>query len=364
MRIAAILMVKNEAKRIATTLNSASDLDGFVIYDTGSTDDTVTLVEKTCARLKKPLDLYHGEFVDFATSRNMLLELAELLDYDYFLMMDSNDELKNSCGLKEALASGLVDAGMIHQHWTMGPGHDIEYFNIRLIRASCKFRFKGVVHEYIHIPDGHVIEKWPHVTLYQDRVQDNDGKTKGRWTKDVELLLKAYQEDPTDARTQYYLAQTYECLEQVDNALHYYSLRAAHVNGFYEERFISQLKVAHYEKDSVKQIHFYLDACQMVDDRAEPYVELAKIFRLKNAFRLAFIFAQEACRMSYPENAILWVDRKLYDHDRWQELGIVSFYIKEMAIGLDACKKALETGYDKDLNQRNLSFYCTLPPSA
>lgn len=46
VKVAACLMLKNECKRIQTTLDSIdSVVDGIIVYDTGSTDNTVEIVK-------------------------------------------------------------------------------------------------------------------------------------------------------------------------------------------------------------------------------------------------------------------------------------------------------------------------------
>lgn len=47
IQIAVAIMVKNEEKRIEITLNSIKDeVDGIILFDTGSTDNTVGIVKK------------------------------------------------------------------------------------------------------------------------------------------------------------------------------------------------------------------------------------------------------------------------------------------------------------------------------
>lgn len=48
IQIAVAIMVKNEEKRIEITLNSIKDeVDGIILFDTGSTDNTVGIVKKS-----------------------------------------------------------------------------------------------------------------------------------------------------------------------------------------------------------------------------------------------------------------------------------------------------------------------------
>ena len=61
-----LLMVKNEEKRIEITLNSIKTIaDTIIIYDTGSEDNTINIIEKFCEINKINLLLKKGTFIDF-----------------------------------------------------------------------------------------------------------------------------------------------------------------------------------------------------------------------------------------------------------------------------------------------------------
>lgn len=96
IHIAILMMVKNEKKRLRVTLESVKDFaDSLVIFDTGSTDNTIDICKEFCEKNKIPLRLKQGDFVNFETSRNVSLDFADSFpDIDFILLMDTNDELK------------------------------------------------------------------------------------------------------------------------------------------------------------------------------------------------------------------------------------------------------------------------------
>ena len=284
----------------------------------------------------------------------------------------------------------LPDAFMIRQNWFIGGGRpDLNYYNIRIIKPGLGYRYKGRVHEYLVAPEVpppnalRLVVDPPNIktvtlpdeiNLYQDRVADNDGKTKNRWKLDVEVLKRDLSEDPTNSRSQYYLAQTYECLGDDINSFTYFRLRAENATGFYEERFISMLKCGHFINKfttSLNRVHldenlkmlglydeisWYLKAYELVN-HAEPLIKLAQIYRNKKQFLLAYYFSKMACKLNTPANLVLYINQKVYIHDRWQELGINAFYVNKFKIGEEACRKAIASGFDTVLNEHNLTFY-------
>lgn len=363
MKLAAILMVKNESPRIRVTLDSLVPfVDGLIVFDTGSEDDTVNIVKQFSKESEIPLHLKTGEFENFAISRNESLKFADSIpDYDYYLLMDSNDELVLSVEkriLKDKISE--YDCLYVHQKWHVGTDRDVEYHNVKIIKSRRGFEFVGPVHEYVVIPRDAKVGKlsFEESTLFQDRTKDDDGKTRKRWATDVKILEEELTKNPNEPRTQYYLAQTYACLGLVREAKDAYETRSKNERGFYEERFLSMMAVGDLEKDDYEKIKWYFKAYAFAN-RAEPLVKMCRIFRspLMKLYELACAFAKIACDLEYPEKCTLHVDRKCYDHDRWQELSISAYYVEEYDVGKRACEKAMASGYDKVLNEKNYSWY-------
>lgn len=436
-------MVKNEEKRILVSLNSIkTSVSGVALYDTGSEDNTVCLVKDFCTENNIEFFLLAGQFEDFSTSRNKLLNFIDEINnnkleknrrvFDYVLLLDSNDEYRGVSPLPDILRDEILylgsnentmdasaesqfvatdfggtkgitnknaaqkdkliegnkhvcfkirqrkkkqknknvdivknaitqkctpDAFMVKQRWFIGGGrNDLCYFNIKIVKPNRGFIYVEPVHEYIKEPSDCNIHKIiDKIEIYQDRVADNDGKTRNRWENDIVVLTDVLQKKPNDARTQYYMAQTYECLGNSIDAYKYYKMRAQNSTGFFEEKFLSMIKCGHL-KQGYGGICWFLKAYDFLN-RAEPLVELARFFRNSREFQLAFAFSKMACALQLPEQTLLWSSDKTYNHDRWQELSISAYYVQQFAEGEDACKKALQSPYDRDLNVKNLDFY-------
>ena len=102
VHIAVLLMVKNEKKRLHVSLESVKSFaDSLVIFDTGSTDNTIQICKDFSEKYNIPLRLKEGTFVDFSTSRNESLDFADSFeDIDYLLLLDTNDELRGADNLR------------------------------------------------------------------------------------------------------------------------------------------------------------------------------------------------------------------------------------------------------------------------
>lgn len=365
--IAALIMAKNEHKRLHVTLNSIKNaVDSIVFMDTGSTDDTIEIVTTFCKKYDILLRLKETAFIDFSTSRNESLDFADTFtDIDYLLLLDVNDELKDSKILRKVCTDFLDKNNtgfLICQEWFSGKLD--KYYNIRMVKAREGWRYRGCVHEWFKntkYEDDSLappVARVNDIVLYQDRTQDDD-KSGKRFHRDEILLLQEHKKDPTDTRTVFYLAQTYACLNRHQEAFYYYKLRSTMV-GFWEEVFHSFLKcgelsqqLGHPWKESVG---WYMLAFEHTE-RAEPLIKLAEYYKNKGKWNLAFMFIDNACKLSYPDHCILFVDKRSYDYTRWSLMGIIGYYANHFTEGKIGCQKAIETGINVQLDSNNLKFY-------
>lgn len=92
MNISAVVLAKNNEKTIGRTLNSLIEFDDVVVYDNGSTDETMCIVKSF-----KNVNLIQGEFRGFGWSKNNASSFAK---NDWILIIDS-DEVVDKELLKE-----------------------------------------------------------------------------------------------------------------------------------------------------------------------------------------------------------------------------------------------------------------------
>ena len=370
--ISILMMVKNEHKCLHITLESIKNFaDSLVIYDTGSTDNTIEICQNFCKINNIPLRLKQGEFVDFSTSRNVALDFADSFkDIDYLLLLDTNDEIKGGEILRKISEEYMEkdkSAFLISQEWFSGTTN--KYYNVRFIKAHKGWRYKGVVHEYICNEDKMEDKKVDKLQIkelyiYQDRTKDDD-KTSKRFQRDEVLLKKEYLKNPIEPRTLFYLAQTYSCLKDSENAFYYYKLRSKIKEGFFEECYESCVKCGELSEilnlDWYDSFGWYMKAFEIIP-RVEPLIKIADYYRKKNNWIIAHTFAKLACELQYPDQCILFVDKLSYDYKRWHLYSIIAFYVGNFEEGEKACNLAIENGIKNnilsvELDKSNLKFY-------
>jgi glycosyltransferase involved in cell wall biosynthesis len=385
VHLSVLMMLKNEEKRLHVTLNSIEKFaDSIVVFDTGSTDKTLAILKEFSERTNIPLRLKEGEFVDFSTSRNVSLEFADTFsEIDYLLLVDCNDELRGGDFLRK-YAESMIDSPstgfLICQEW-LSSSLD-KYYNLRFVKAHEGWRYFGVVHEWLKNTKAEE-GKEPHVpriddssVIYQDRTQDDD-KSGKRFSRDKILLIQEYKSKPKDPRTLFYLAQTCSCLNDNEDSLFYYKLRIQ-VEGFQEEKFHAIYRSGELSEklnlDWYESMSWYIKAYEH-SSRAEPLIMIADHYhhmatmqknlppdnlehhKQMQSWRLAFTFIDMACKLSYPDNAILFVNRRDYDYKRWHLLGIIAFYTGFYAEGKAGCERAIASGVNSEIDKSNLEFY-------
>lgn len=387
--IALVMMVKNEEARIHVSLNSVvGTVNSMVIYDTGSSDRTTAVIEQFAKDQAIPLHLLTareaGEFVDFSTSRNILLDYADSFpEIDYLLLLDCNDELRGGDELRRIVEkfqetcrvdpnSRKINCWAVFQHWWMGD-QLVTYYNLRFMRARTGWRYNGVIHEVLEKDEA--ITKMPDtVILYQDRTKDDD-KSARRLPNDLRLLKADHEKDPTNSRTVYYIGETLFAMSEFEDAFYYFKLRTGMVSGrkgkehadpsiSKEEVFASYMrlgKIAQIFKHPWNDImRWYIHALEILP-RAEPAVEIARYYAHARVWVLAFTFAQLACSFVFPTNAMIWVDKKMYDYTRWHLLGMTGFFVGKIEEGRHGCLIAIKEGSDVETDKKNLLFYEAQP---
>lgn len=352
-RVAVLLMVKNEEKSIRKTLDSVAMFPLVLVFDTGSDDDTISIADSY-----NNTKVYRGKFVDFASSRNELLAIAEkeVTRQDYLLLLDAGDEFRPqnksdpfdfSCGFISYLVPQVWETGYLNR-----------YFNTRLIKNNNGFRYKGKVHEYLIKPSENTGKsgKMETFEIYQDRRGNEAASSVKRWGRDLVILEKEVEDNPGSTRDLFYLAQTYECLQKKKMAYQTYKRRSKiREYGFYEEVFISLLRCGQNAPSWEKSLAWYMRAFNYIK-RVEPLLKIVEYYKDKKDFHMAWMFANMACELDYPSQCILFVDADAYSYKRWHLLGLVSYYAGKLEDGKLGCIKAIEAK-SLAIDKKNLEFY-------
>jgi glycosyltransferase involved in cell wall biosynthesis len=284
------MIVKNEKKVINTCLESVIHLiDYWVIVDTGSSDGTQQLVREYLKKI--PGELVERPWVNFEHNRNEALHLTKNKG-DYILFLDADHRLVINQPLdKDRL---LCDYYLAHFKRST-----LDLSNILLIKNDFQWRWSGILHESIshpaiaHLQQGYLTELFVDFDGPSGHRSDDPNK----FQKDIEILQRAIQKEPTNSRYIYYLAQSYLCAKKYSLALDAYEKRSE-MGGDPGEVFWSLFSVGilqhSLKMDDQTVIDSYCKAFLFDQSRLEPLYNLSHFFSEKGLHLLSYLVAKMA----------------------------------------------------------------------
>ncbi len=329
------MIVRNEAHVVARALDLVAPfISSWVIVDTGSDDGTQDVIRDHMARLGIPGQLYERPWRDFGHNRSEALALAQGRA-DYIWVLDADDAVVGTPDL-----TGL-DAAVYDVRRRFG---STVYWLPQLFRDGLAVRYIGVTHEYTEWDGDQAavhLEGAYHVEDLHVSARNMSGEKAAR---DRDLLLAEVQRHPDDARSVFYLAQSYFDLADYANALRWYA-RRVELGGWEQEVYFALFRTALSLKASGApwpQVQdAYLRAWEFRPGRAEPLFNIAVAYRLDQRYQLGYLFARRAAETRYPEADNLFVSSDVYAWRAADERAICASQIGRHAEAFGLCRSLL-----------------------
>jgi len=206
-KLAACIICRDSEATIVDCIKSIAKFCDFLnITDTGSTDKTIQLINRTCKKIKLPYLLTEFEWVDdFAVARNFNFDQLPA-DYDWMLWIDSDDTIEGvEDGLRKLIGGAREEVGAIWLPYHYS--HD-EYNNCttlfvreRLLRRSVGWKWQSRVHETV-APQSETAMVKDHSNWM---LHKHVGGRADRSERNFRLLSKMIEEDPKNKRVWLYL---------------------------------------------------------------------------------------------------------------------------------------------------------------
>jgi tetratricopeptide (TPR) repeat protein len=213
---------------------------------------------------------------------------------------------------------------------------------------------RGVTHEYWDGPSAALPKE---VAWIDDR---NDGGCKSdKFERDIRLLESGLEEDPTNGRYMFYLAQTYHSVGRFKDSIAMYKKRIK-TGGWFEEIWYSHYMIAQCYlslKDPIRFEGWMLRAYAFRPERAEALYKLTKYFREAGEQYKAYNYLQKGRRIPQPSDS-LFVEKDVYTGLFDYEATILNYYIGRKQDGLREAMEYLvhRTHHTHNVFQ-NLPFY-------
>lgn len=345
-RILLLTMVKNESRIIERLFNSVKGkVDGIVMCDTGSTDNTIELAMNWFETNKMEGGVYEFPFVNFGKSRTKSFESCQAWVKEkgwdatktWALLLDGDMLLEDGVN-RESLEHVKEDIAGVSLKQANG---SLVYSNMRLLRCSEPWICKGATHEAWTCPPARNTQLFERPILKDH----GDGGCKAdKYPRDVRLLKEDLEEMPNDARTHFYLGQTYLCMRDWDNAIPVLKKRIE-IGGWDEEVYIAELYLGDCLKSSGRveeALLVWMKAWQRRQHRTEAIMRVINHFRCEpKSQALAMLYLEKLFRVlkgedlltgeKYGEptknNDVLFVNQRDVEYHMWEELLILSYYV-------------------------------------
>lgn len=208
-----VMIVKNAGYDIVPVLKAIRPyITCYCISDTGSTDQTVKLIEEGLDGI--PGQIHHDEWEGFSTNRNKVIEYAESeCNTDFYIMLDDSYVLYGGELLLDTLASLPKDVSACYNLKIYNK--EKSYYTTRVFTKGQRYRYR--VHEVFsddprsNLPESIYLVDEPSVLHTLRSIE--------RYKQDLENLSLDRQEFPKDPRPVYYLGLTHYMLNDDKNAL-------------------------------------------------------------------------------------------------------------------------------------------------
>jgi hypothetical protein len=359
------MIVKNESKIIKRCFESLKSIvDYIVITDTGSTDDTVQIMNEYLIENNVDGKIFYEPWQNFGYNRtNSILNAKK-----YFKEKQIDTEnifilLVDADMIVEILDTSFKNTLHLNDHYLVeqyNPG--ISYYNTRIMCLNRQINCRGVTHEYYDIDTD------KRGTLKSIRINDiGDGGAKNdKFERDIRLLHKGIDDEPRNERYYFYLAESYKNSGKQDESIIFYKKRIE-FGGWFEEIYMSHLRLGNiYEsKDDWKNAfyHYFEGWNVSRNERGESLYQIINYYKNKLQHKTSYMFLKELLKLKYPSDHYLFIDYNVHGYKKYELLVIIAYYIGNIKAGLYSSQiLLLNNKYKVDSHLKenihsNLKFY-------
>jgi glycosyltransferase involved in cell wall biosynthesis len=328
-------IMKNEAHVAHRMLNSIkSIIDGIVVVDTGSTDDSINIVRKWGEDNGVETHVIERPFDNFENSRNESFKKAREIFlgrndghtyYNFWLDFDEQIEIDANFNKQK------IDKDLYMFNTYIGA---MKYTRNELCRLDKAFRFYGPVHEFIVCDDKNITSGLMEGLTVRVKM---DG---GSWQSNIPAkylshahVLEKYINDTNrqDPRWVFYTAQSWHdsaCVqdnkdendERLRRSMKFYKERVSRPDGYPEEIFYAQYRIGTImramEEPWNLALNELLKAYSFDPLRGEPIKAIIDYYLAVGEWHNAYLFSSFGKKNFHNKNPyptrLLFVDETLY----------------------------------------------------
>jgi len=342
MTICLNMIVKNESENIIPTLNnlwSYIRFDYWVICDTGSTDNTKELIATFFKKKGVLGELHDDKWEDFGHNRSKALERA-YNKTDYLLIFDADDKIEGN----------FVVPKLEADKYMLTFGTQVKYARPLLVNNRKKWRFVGVLHEYLDSLEPHTTATYDgDYYIVSGRTGGDRNKNVNKYYDDAVILMNAFFKEMATgdknlaARYAFYCAQSFrDTGKNQEESIEWYK-KVLDLNNWTQEKYFSciQLGILLFSLKRNEEALFYLLRAIHYDSERIEGVAMAMnyYFKTKN-FLLVNLLYQKYKNYKMGENK-LFLYNDIYRHLDMEYYNSASALHLDKEGGLECCKKIM-----------------------
>ncbi len=280
---------KNEEKFVTRWVNSIKDADKIIVLDTGSTDNTVTLLKENGVEV-------HEKVISpwrFDVARNESLKLVPD-EYDICICLDLDEVM--APGWKEKLLSiwnDDVTRVKYPYNWSFDKyGNPATSFLANKIHKRDAYVWTHPVHEVLTPlqEENEIICKDIVVNHYPDSLKSRSNY--------LPLLELSVEEDPLDDRNMHYLGREYMYVGKWDKCIETLKKHLSLERATWRDERAASMRFIGRSYSALKNIdeakNWYLKAINEAPYLREGYVELAYFYYEEGNYQEAYNYLKKA----------------------------------------------------------------------
>ena len=345
------MIVKNESHIIVKTLENLCSyvvFDAYFISDTGSTDNTMDLIRGFFKERGVPGHIEQVEWRDFGFNRTLSLQMA-FNKTDYLFIFDADDSIHGDFRMPRDLT---------HDAYQLKLGQSFVYLRTLIVNNRKRWRFVGVLHEYIAC-----VDKEESSTAIQGDYYVESGrggsrnKDPNKYINDAAVLERGFHEEMGNGanggggdralaeRYSFYCAQSWMDAgpAYIDKAIEWY-LRVLGQNNWAQEKYYSALCLGDlYNKkgDKYNSVKYYCKTIEYDEERIEGVASVMEILRADgNHVMVNALYHKYKNYNKFPQNKLFLTTDKYHDVIEYNN-SISAFYISDKRSGYECCKTIL-----------------------
>ena len=299
------MIVKNETKVLPRLFASlANYIDYYVISDTGSIDGTQDLIRELGEKYGIEGEVHEEPWKNFGYNRtealNKAVEAKEEGRHNcyWLLFIDADEEL----GVSDKKWYTKLKRGTsynIQKHHG-----NLRYFIPHILSITDDtWEWKGPAHNYVSHISGpnkfdNLTDPWIIYHAGQGAKSQGHARPEDKYLRDAALFEEELEKNPSDARSRFYLAQSYRDAGVLEKAFENYSLRADMQNTWSEERYVAMVEAGKISNQIGKPFEVTMQIFMLAYDfrpsRPEAPFHLSEFLRSLKKYSLALIFGKAA----------------------------------------------------------------------